>query len=254
MIKFFFNKTFFKYIYVLIVLCFVFLLANLPAKYIFSVVKLPENIKVSSVTGTIWSGTIKQLSISGIKLGGVSWRMLPERLILGQLSSNISLNKKEQFFRANISVSALGRFELKETDFFIDSALLQPLLYGMPFSYSGTAKGCFPSIEFLENNYIRMNGEISIKDAKLISPQQQLFGDFVASFKIEKENKTLVIVKSIDSPLIMSGKIKLTETGRIDVSAKMAARSDEPALDKMLLFFGPKDEQEQVEFKQQLQL
>ena len=253
MINFSFKKTYLKYIVAFIFIYLIFLLSSLPAKFIFSIAKLPENIKVSSVTGTIWSGKIKQLSISSIKLGSVSWRIHPERLILGQLSSDISLNKKEQFFLANISVSALGRFEIKETKFYIDSTLLQPLIYGMPFSFTGTAEGSFPSITFLENNYIRMNGKISIKDANLISPQQQLFGDFVARFNTEKENETLVIVKSVDSPLILSGKINLTETGAIDVSAKMAARNDEYELDKMLLFFGEKDEQGQVEFKHQLQ-
>ena len=122
MVNFSFNKIYYKYILVFVILYLIFLLVNFPAKLIFSIVTLPENIKVSSVTGTIWSGKIKKLTVSSINVGSAAWRLLPERLFLGQLSANISLSNNKQYFNTNVIVSVLGEVELKNVQLSVESA------------------------------------------------------------------------------------------------------------------------------------
>ncbi|MDX1286279.1 MAG: type II secretion system protein N, partial [Draconibacterium sp.] len=76
-------KTKRKFVFTIITLYFFFLLINLPASVVISLVDLPSNVKVRGVSGSAWSGKIHELNISGVNLGSVSWKMQPAYLLLG---------------------------------------------------------------------------------------------------------------------------------------------------------------------------
>ena len=231
-----------------------FLITNLPASVVISSVSLPKNISLSSVSGTIWSGKAGNLTLSGINLGSVKWNLHPLNLILAELSADISILNNTQYINTELKLSYSGKVELQETRFSIDLTSLQPLTYGMPFSYSGKISGYFPVSYFYKNNYVGLNGKLSLSTIEMISPQQQYFGDFTVDFRAEKEGATSGKIKDSVGVINLNGQLMLKKDGEFNLSAKLAAREKGSSLEKMLDFLGKKDASGRVNFNSNFKL
>lgn len=235
------NKKNIKYIFLVLILYFFFLIINLPANIVFSVINIPDNIKITSISGTIWSGEIRKLKYSGIDFGSVNWKLHPLNLLLGELSADVSVVNKKQYFKSEVNFSSSGKIELEETRFQINLSSLQPLTYGMPFSYAGYASGYFPVSFFHKNNYVGINGKLSLSNMEMISPQQQSFGAFSIDFRAEKEGATSGRIKDSGGQLNIAGQLTLSKNGRFNIEAKLAAREKNSELERVISFLGGKD-------------
>lgn len=249
-----FNKKNIQYILIVIALYLFFLMINLPASVVFSFITLPNNVKLSSISGTLWSGKASRLNVSGIDLGSLKWELHPLNLIIGELSADVSVVNNKQYINTEVSLSFSGKIELEETRFSIDLTSLQPLIYGMPFSYAGKASGYFPISFFHKNEYIGLNGKLSLTSMEMLSPQRQPFGDFVIDFRAEKEGATSGKIKDSGGVLNMSGQLMLKKNGQFDFSAKLAARETGSSLEKVLSFLGKKDATGRVQIKSTIKL
>ena len=168
-----FNKKNIKITLSVIAVYLFFLISSLPANILLSNLNLPKNISINSVSGTVWSGKIGQLQVSSINVGKVSWDLRPLYLLVGELSADIAVINDKQFINSQINITPSGKIELEETRFSIDVSTFAPLTYGMPFAYSGIASGYFPITFFLKNNFVGINGKLSLANIKMISPQEQ---------------------------------------------------------------------------------
>ena len=237
-----------KIILIVIALYLFFLITTLPATVALAAINLPKNITLSSISGTIWSGNARQLHVSGVALGSVNWELHPLNLIIGELSADVSVINDEQYINTQLNLSSSGKIELEETRFLIDLSSLQPLTYGMPFSYAGKVSGYFPVSFFQKNNYVGINGKLSLNDILMISPQRQSFGDFVIDFRAEKEGATSGKIKDSGGLLNATGQLILNKNGQLNLSMKLAARKTGGSLEKMLSFLGKKDAGGRVTF------
>ena len=235
------NKKNIQYSIAAVVLYLFFLVINLPAKVVLSSISLPNNLVLSSISGSIWSGRAKNTKYSGIELGTIKWQLHPQNILLGEVSADISIINDKQYVNTEVVLSSSGKIELAETRFLINLSTLQPLIYGMPFSYSGKASGYFPVSFFKKNEYVGINGKLSLSNIELISPQHQTFGDFIIDFRAEKEGATSGKVKDSGGKLNLSGQLTLKKDGQFNASAKLAAREAGSSLEQMLSFLGKKD-------------
>ena len=236
-----YNRKNTKYILIIVALYLFFLITSLPAKVVLLAMDLPDNISLTSISGTIWSGKARKLKVSGIDLGTVNWKLHPLNLIIGELSADVAIVNNQQYINTQVYLSSSGKIELEETRFLIDLSLLQPLTYGMPFSYDGKAAGYFPISFFHKNNHVGINGKLSLTGLTMISPQYQSFGDFVIDFRAEKEGATSGQIKDSGGPLNITGQLTLKKNGQLNLSAKLAARESGSSIEKALSFLGKKD-------------
>lgn len=248
------NKKNIQYVFIVFGLYLFFLITNFPATVVFSFVKLPGNVKLAFVSGTVWSGRARQLTISGINLGSIKWDLHPLNLMMGELSADISVINNKQFINTEVNLSYSGKVELEETRFLIDLSSLQPLTYGMPFSYTGKASGYFPVSFFHKNNYVGLNGKLSLTSMEMTSPQQQSFGDFIVDFRAEKEGATSGKIKDSSEILNLTGQLTLKKNGQFNFSAKLAVREKGSSLEEMLAFLGKKDSSGRVQVNSNFKL
>ena len=238
-------RTFFKKnlktILAVSVLYLFFLIANLPANIVISVLNLPANIKLTSISGTIWSGKVNNLKYAGIDLGSVSWNLQPLSLLIGAVSADVSIVKDQQYIKTWASLSSSGKVELEDTRFLIDLSSLQPLTYGMPFSYSGQASGNFPVTYFHKNDHVGINGKLSFTNIEMVSPQRQSFGGLDIDFRAEDNGTTSGRLNDNNELLNVSGQLSLNKNGEFIISATLAAREKGSSLENVISFLGPKD-------------
>ena len=249
-----FNRKNIRYIFIIVALYLFFLIINLPANISLSVINLPKSISISSVSGTVWSGKAKKLSYSGIELGAVSWELHPINLFIGEISVDISIVNDKQYITTLANVSPSGKIELEETRFLIDLSSLQPLTYGMPFSYAGIASGYFPVSFFQKNEYVGINGKLSLSGMSMISPQHQSFGDFIINFRAENEGATSGQIKDNGGQLNIDGRLSINKIGQFNVSAMLAARESGSSLERALSFLGRKDSSGRYQLNYNLKL
>lgn len=249
-----FNKNNTKIAISVIVLYLFFLIINIPATILLSNLNLPKNVIINSASGTVWSGNIAQLQVSSINVGKVSWNLKPLNLLVGELSADIAIINDEQFVNSKVNVSSSGKIELEETRFSVDLSTFAPLTYGMPFAYSGKASGYFPVSFFLKDAFIGINGKLSLANIKMISPQEQIFGNFVVDFRAEKEGATSGKIKDAGGALDVAGVLDLTKKGLFNISAKLAVRESDAALEQMLSFLGTKDSSGRVQLNSSIKL
>ena len=249
-----FNKKNIQHVLIVIILYLFFLITSIPATVILSFVTLPDNVKLSSISGTIWSGEASKLKMSGVDLGSIKWELHPLNLIIGELSADVSVVNNKQYINTEMSLSSSGKIELEETRFLIDLSSLQPLIYGMPFSYAGKASGYFPVSFFHKNNYVGLNGKLSLTSMEMLSPQHQSFGDFIVDFRAEKEGATSGKIKDSGGVLNLTGQLMLNKNGQFNFSAKLAARESGSSLEKALSFLGRKDASGRVQINNNIKL
>ena len=248
------NKINIKYVFLVFSLYISFLIIDLPASILVSNITLPKNVKVTSVSGTVWSGKIRKLDYSGINLGSLNWELNPLYLLIGEISADVVIIKDEQHFKSEVTFSSSGKIELEETRIEFNLSTLQPLTYGMPFSYSGHVSGYFPVSYIYKNNYVGVNGKLSLLNIEMISPQQQSFGDFSIDFRAEKDGATSGEIKDSGGELNIDGQLSLSKNGQLNIVTKLAANDKNSSLEKVISFLGRKDSSGRVLLNSKLML
>ena len=237
-----------------IVVYLFFLLLYLPASVALSMLSLPPGIHLSGISGTAWSGQASYVSIRGVQAGSLKWKLSPWSFLLANPTAKISILKDKQFILTTASVSFAGKTSLQDTRFNIQLSTLQPLIYGMPFAYDGQVAGFFSDIYFSRDQYIGINGKLSLSGLKLTSPQQQYLGNYIATFRQEQAGASSIEVSTTEAELKIDAKIVLEKNGLARISAELAAASPGNAIDKMISMLGKKDSQGRVMLRQQFKL
>lgn len=245
-----------KFILIVLFLYILFLLVSLPASVVLSFVTLPKNIKLSSVSGTIWSGLARDVKheSTGLELGTIHWQLQPLNLIIGELALDVSVVKGNEYIKSEVNIRSSGKLELKQSRFLINLASLKPLTYAMPFSYSGKVSGYFPAAYIYRDNHIVLDGELNLKKLRLTSPRNILFGNFIINFMPENEGATSAKIKDQGGPISISGQMKLDKNAKLNIYSKLSARDKDADIEKMLLLLGKKDNSGRTAFNYNLQL
>ena len=248
------NRSTFYWIAASILIYLFFLSLYLPASVVISKLSLPPGVSLYGISGTVWSGKAERLSVRGVQAGSVKWELSPWSLLLLKPAASISILNGRQFFLSRVSVSSSGKMELHDTRFNIALSTLQPLIYGMPFAYEGQAAGFFADIYFYRDHFIGINGKLTLTGLKLVSPQQQHLGDYVAAFQQEKAGATSIRITSTQAELDIDAQVMLEKNGLAKVIAQMTVAKAGNHIDKMIAMLGKKDSRGRVMLRQQFKL
>ncbi|WP_252178043.1 type II secretion system protein N [Endozoicomonas sp. 4G] len=68
-----------------------FMLAELPAAFVWNhAPKMPE-VKLEGLSGSVWSGSAQTLTVNGIELEDVSWDLRPSALLTGKIKADLEV-------------------------------------------------------------------------------------------------------------------------------------------------------------------
>ncbi len=99
------------YIFLAVAFYFVFLIASIPAKFVTDLINNNSSISISGVSGTVWNGNAYIISINtSTQLKDTSWSLSLWKLLIGQLSADISSHYLNNKIKTEIGTSLLGTF------------------------------------------------------------------------------------------------------------------------------------------------
>ncbi|WP_299009378.1 type II secretion system protein N [uncultured Shewanella sp.] len=221
-----------------------FLMATLPASVAMKFVTLPKGLSVSGLSGTVWSGSINNVTFEGRQLDTLKWDLSPWRLLLGQAQVNFALGERNTPINAKGLVRAsFSGVYLK--DFRFEAPI--PTLLGnkkLPLrtQVAGDVSLFLNEFDSGEAWCQSLSGTAIINQAKV----NNQFGDYPlgdVSFALSCVNGDIQLkTDEKNNRLGLVGTLLLQDKNRVAINAKMKETADQPAdLKKMLSQFGAKD-------------
>ena len=84
----------------LVVVYLVAMLVMLPARVVYWF-PLPDNIRISQVSGSLWQGTAGQVAVDDIVLSNLAWDWQVSSVLLGELVVDVNLPQNNNPFALN---------------------------------------------------------------------------------------------------------------------------------------------------------
>lgn len=88
--------------------------ATLPASLITS--RLPPQVVLDGVAGSIWSGSAEHLTLQGSPLGTLTWDAHPAALLGGRLEYSIELTQPAGYVRGRVALHVGGAIDADDVD------------------------------------------------------------------------------------------------------------------------------------------
>ncbi|MDP2561941.1 type II secretion system protein N [Psychrobium sp. 1_MG-2023] len=107
------------YIIASAVVYFVFLISIMPATAVLPWVKLPPQIKLGAVSGSIWQGQVSSLSYQGLTVAPIHWKLAPLSLVSASAQLDIKLGSRQS------EIQGAGQLTVKHNEILIDGLTLQ---------------------------------------------------------------------------------------------------------------------------------
>ncbi|MGB0893092.1 MAG: type II secretion system protein N [Parashewanella sp.] len=208
----------------------VFMVALLPANVVLWLVKLPNQVQVSNVSGSIWSGSVGSANVYGRQLEHITWQIDPWSLLLAKLNIDLRIGSKANAFsgkaQAELSLSGveINKLTIDATNGFLIgntqlpfgtkvggevNLFIEHFVYGKPFCQQ--LNGTMYAHHLKVNNQF---GFYPIGDVKLGLECQQ--GNIVISM-LEKDNK-----------MGISGQVLVSENNQFALKAKIKPTATQP--------------------------
>lgn len=73
-----------------------------------------DAVRLSAASGTLWSGSARQVLIGGLQLGQTSWRTSALPLLLGRLTVNVDTELPGGFARGDVTLAIGGKISISD--------------------------------------------------------------------------------------------------------------------------------------------
>lgn len=128
-------------IFILLFCYVIFLLATLPASLALAQFKLPKNIQVGNVSGSIWQGKIAALTVEGVLVKDLHWQFNALSLLSGQVAYQFDFGNARKVLEPNGNFNLAYGFsgpEITDLNARLPADLLaQKMQLGFPVRASG---------------------------------------------------------------------------------------------------------------------
>ena len=203
-----------RYWRILAVFVFVtLLLSQIPARAISRV--LPDNVTVTGVSGTIWSGRAARAWVKideqPLMLGRVQWRLQPWRILAGAPLS-LSSDWGQQALRAQLGYRLGGAIVLRDAAFTVNTQLFKAFF---PLYLAGVLSGEFAQIVIDEGHIVDAEGVVRLLRGAWTARSGNLpLGDYQIDFSSADTAGvgTVGALKTIAGSLLLSGNVSATAT------------------------------------------
>lgn len=208
--------------------------------------KVAKQIKMDGVSGTIWNGKAKQLTINKINIENVQWQIKPFQSLIS-LSLNTTFNINDPNLTANgiASISPTQKLTLDNVKFTLDANYLNKLQQNAKLV--GDIIGSIKYAVIDQENLPDINGIVNWNDAAIISPIKLPQGDYHALITSSNDGLNIKLT-STDAPAELNGDIKLNKQWLYDTDIDIKAK--EQGLTSMLGLVGEKQADGSVKIKQ----
>lgn len=242
---------------ILIVAAVLYLLSliwNLPAAFVWNRVsgQLPAEVRLHGLSGTLWSGQVQRMEVSGIDQGALSWNWKPAHLFTGRVALDLVWLPRNGQVDATMKLG-FGSLRLEHVKGRLDAASMAAINKA-PFVLRGTWLLDVPVLELKDfENVAEAQGQLIWQNAAGGLPRPMELGDLTAA--LSGENDWLVFnLGDQGGPLGLRGDARWRPGQAMRIDSRLQARaSADDALAGGLGMLGKPDAQGWIGWRAQLQ-
>nr|WP_275659010.1 type II secretion system protein N [Shewanella sp. Isolate11] len=223
-----------------------FLIVLFPASVAVSLAPLPNNIKVSGVSGTLWSGNAELIAIGPRQLERVHWQLSPWGLFLGKANLDLVIGNRANVVNGKGSVSlSLSSINVEQLRFDAPSEFI---LGSARLPFRTNVEGHFSLIvqQFDQGQpwCEQLNGKLFAQQLQVNNQFGQYpLGNIEVGLSCEDGNIKVATNENMNA-LGLDGNALLKADKLFQVSAKIKETDAQPKdLKQALGFLGKKDSQ-----------
>lgn len=223
-----------------------FVLATLPASILKGQLSR-AGLSAAELSGTVWRGRARGLSLRSVPLGDLQWSVAPLRLLSGRAGGTASLRRPDGALSADVAVSLGGTLHLRDVRADLPVEAVSALPLGMPAGWRGRFSAAFESI-VLESGWPRsMQGTVDMDGLIAPPPRNVSIGSFHIVIPDPQsvangDDALTARVTDKDGPFSFDGRFTLERDRSFLLEGTVAPRgSTPPALARSLELLGPAD-------------
>lgn len=238
----------------LVVVYLVAMLVMLPARVVYWF-PLPDNVRLSQVSGSLWQGTAGQIAVDGIVLNNLSWNWQVSSVFLGELVVDVDLPSKNNPFALNGQLLAgstkVGAKDVKASGDV--NALLQLVGTRLPLKTGGNWRLSLDTFVVTAPGPVRwcdeLKGQAKGEQIRvMVNNQWQSLGDFPVELGCNKSSAVTIAMRGDNSlGLDFKGSIN-SQSFNAQGTVKPTPRTPE-GLAKMMEYLGKPDAQGRYSFR-----
>lgn len=223
------------------------LVAMFPARVAYHWFGVSSAASMSGISGTVWRGQARELSVAGIYLSDVTWRLKPSHLFTGTVLLAMEAKPVSGFVESDVGLQLGGALSLSNLTASLPLApLAKPLK--VP-GLQGNASLQFERITVIDQLPVAADGSLTVSNfaARLIFRGN--LGGYKAEF-FTQNNGVAASVEDTDGVIDLAGSLQLSDDRSYQFLGKIAPKADTPqALRNQLRVLGNPDERGQYELR-----
>jgi hypothetical protein len=214
------------------------LLFNLPIQQVLPHLKLPANIKLVGIRGTVFRGTAQEIIIDQFPLRAISYRNLPSCLPLLKACYQISYEQGTIQFEHGV---LNGDTEISDTWVEYPVAELVKHVPNVPVNPVGRLQLVIDKLSMEQGRRTALNGKLIWRDMGIDNDGSKIsIGDYQVDFTGD-EQKLDFKLSDLGASLTVAGKGEVKADGQYDVDIRIEAQTGiDPKVKNVLDLFATK--------------
>ena len=212
----------------------------------------PPGVQLSSLEGTVWSGSAAEVSAAGLYLRDLNWRLRPLYLLTGRIAASIEARPSSGFLEADIAAGLGGEVALANVNASLPLRDFATLVR-MP-GLAGNASVQFDELRIRDGLPVAADGTLAVADlvAPMVDPGS--IGGYRAEFFTD-DNAVVASIEDVDGVFDLAGSLTLSANRNYQFIGKVAATDGtSEKLRRQLRFLGSPNDRGQHDIRLEGQL
>jgi len=217
----------FRYLFYGSLFYLIFLIVTLPADVSYAYWKKNwgqrEQIVLSGLDGSVWSGSVSQAMIKGQIVQQLQWHFKPLSLLLGKMEADVEFSVPDGFGKGKVGYSVFGGMYAKDVEAWIPLPVLARFVDLAALRPGGKLNINLHKFGYANGSVSEAEGMLAWLDAEVSFFQPVALGNFQLDLSTSDEN-VVGELKDKGGPLQAQAKISLTPKGDYDLDGEVLLR------------------------------
>ncbi len=212
----------------------------------------PPDVKLSGISGSLWSGSAVQMSVNGLYARDLRWQLQPLALFTAKLAYAIEASPTSGFAEGSVAIGLGGSVTLTDVSAAVSLQALEQTL-GIP-GIRGDASLQLDNLKLVDGFPVAAAGVVEISNLRVRTIARTPIGGYRAEI-FTQETGIGASVEDTDGVIDLAGSLQLTADRSYQFIAQLAAKEDAPAsIGRQLQFLGSANDRGQHELRLEGQL
>ena len=201
-------------------------IATLPASLL--VDRLPPELALEGISGTVWNGAADQFRLRGTPLGTVHWAAEPAALLVGKLAYRVELARADGYLRGRLAATFGGALEGDALDLKLPLTALHP--QHRDDAWTGDLSGRIEHLRLEKGWPVALTGTFAVE--RLRPPGSRLeIGAYALDFDGRANTPAQLVgrVRDVAAPLVVRGQLEIRRDRSYRLQGEVTPRPDAAA-------------------------